>query len=202
MLLVILAAACVLSVPLRGGSLRRLGALRLRAEWAALGALAGQVIVLGVFAGGATWWHAVAHVGTYAMAGWFVWANRAIPGVLLLAPGGALNLAAIAANGGVMPTSAWAERVAGLNPTALFANSAPLAHPHLLWLGDVLPVPLPLGLSNVLSVGDLLIYAGALVLLQHTCAQPPATAGRIWTSSPSATAVSSPSPKRMSSPPT
>ena len=169
MLLVLLAVACILSVPLRGGSLRRLGALRLHAEWAALGALAGQVLVLGVFADGAAWWHAVGHVGTYGLAAWFVWANRRLPGVGLLALGGALNLVAILANHGVMPTSMWAERAAGLEPTDAFANSAPLADPHLLWLGDVIPVPLPLGLSNVLSVGDLLIYAGALVLLQRTC---------------------------------
>jgi hypothetical protein len=164
MLLVLLAVACVLSVLLRGGSLRRLAGLRLRAEWAALGALAGQVLVLGVFAGGARWWHVVGHVGTYGLAAWFVWANRRIPGVPLLALGGGLNLLAIAVNGGVMPASAWAERAAGLEPTGAFANSATLDHPHLLWLGDVLPIPLPLGLSNVLSVGDLLIFAGALLL--------------------------------------
>jgi Family of unknown function (DUF5317) len=169
MLLVLLAIACLLSVPLRGGRLRRLGDIRLRAEWAALAALALQVAVLGVFTAGAAWWHAVAHVATYALAAWFVWANRAIPGVVLLAIGGAANLLAIAANGGVMPTSAWAERAAGLQPSDAFANSAVRDHPHLLWLGDVIPVPLPLGLSNVLSVGDLLIYAGALVLLQRTC---------------------------------
>jgi Family of unknown function (DUF5317) len=172
MLLVALAAACVLSVPLRGGSLRRLGTLRLRAQWAALGALAAQVLVLGPLSGGAAWWHALAHVGTYGLAAWFVWANRAIPGIALLAIGGAANLLAIAANDGVMPTSAWAERAAGLEPGDGFANSAPLAHPHLLWLGDVLPVPLPLGLGNVLSAGDLVIYAGALVLLGRVCVVP------------------------------
>jgi hypothetical protein len=177
-LLVVLAAACVLSVPLRGGRLRRLGGLRLRAEWAAFGALLIQVVVLGVLAGGAAWWHAVAHVGTYALAAWFVWANRAIPGVPLLALGGALNLVAIVANDGVMPTSAWAERAAGLEPTDVFANSAVLAHPYLLFLGDVLPVPLPIGLSNVLSIGDLLIYAGALVLLHRVCGEPRVRAGR------------------------
>ena len=168
MLLVVLAVACLVSVPLRGGRLRRLGEIRLRAQWAALGALAAQVLVLGVFTGGAAWWHAVVHVATYALAAYFVWANRAIPGVVVIAIGGALNLLAIAANHGVMPTSAWAERAAGLEPTDAFANSTVLAHPHLLWLGDVLPVPAPLGLNNVLSVGDLLIFAGALVLLQRT----------------------------------
>jgi hypothetical protein len=171
-LLIVLAIACVLSVPLRGGRLRRLGEIELRAQWAALVALALQIVVLGVFTGGAAWWHAVAHIATYGLAAWFVWANRAIPGVVLMAAGGALNLLAIAANHGVMPTSAWAERAAGLQPTDAFANSAVLAHPHLLWLGDVIPVPLPIGLSNVLSVGDLLIYAGALVLLHRTCVRP------------------------------
>ena len=143
MLLVVLAVACLVSVPLRGGRLRRLGEIRLRAQWAALGALAAQVLVLGVFTGGAAWWHAVAHVATYALAAYFVWANRAIPGVVVIAIGGALNLLAIAANHGVMPTSPWAERAAGLEPTGAFANSTVLAHPHLLWLGDVLPVPAP-----------------------------------------------------------
>jgi hypothetical protein len=84
-----------------------------------------------------------------------------------------LNLLAIAANHGVMPTSPWAERAAALEPSDAFANSTVLVHPHLLWLGDVLPVPAPLGLTNVLSIGDLLIYAGALILLQRTTVAPP-----------------------------
>jgi hypothetical protein len=171
-LLVAAAFACVLTVPLRGGRLSRLVDIRLRAQWAALAALVAQVLVLSVFAGGAAWWHAVAHLATYALAAYFVWANRSIPGIVVIAVGGALNLLAIAANHGVMPTSPWAERAAGLEPSGGFANSTVLEHPHLLWLGDVIPVPLPLGLSNVLSVGDLLIYAGALVLLHQTCASP------------------------------
>jgi hypothetical protein len=161
---------CVLSVWARGRSLRGLGALRVQATWAAFGALAAQVLVLGVFDGGAAWWHAAAHVGTYGLAAWFVWANRAIPGVALLALGGALNLVAIGANGGVMPTSGWAMDAAGLEPAgSAFANSAPVAGAHVPWLGDVLPLPLPLGLANVLSVGDLVLVAGALVLLHRTC---------------------------------
>ena len=64
MLLVLLAIACVLSVPLRGGRLRRLADIRLRGQWAALVALVAQVLVLGVFAGGDAWWHAIVHVAT------------------------------------------------------------------------------------------------------------------------------------------
>jgi hypothetical protein len=54
-----------------------------------------------------------------------------------------------------------------------------VADPHLLWLGDVLPVPLPLGLSNVLSVGDLVLYAGALVLLHRTCRRGPSASPQL-----------------------
>ena len=53
-----------------------------------------------------------------------------------------------------------------------FENSAPLAHPHLLWFGDVIPWPGPF--PNVLSIGDLLIYAGTLILL-HRISRRPAT---------------------------
>ena len=79
------------------------------------------------------------------------------------------TLAGRLAEGRGWPDDAAWSRLASLVPTAAFANSTVLAHPQLLWLGDTIPVPLPLGLSNVLSVGDLLIYAGALVLLHRTC---------------------------------
>ncbi|MDQ6728902.1 MAG: DUF5317 domain-containing protein, partial [Actinomycetota bacterium] len=49
--------------------------------------------------------------------------------------------------------------------------SVALAHPALLWLGDIIPWPGPL--PNVLSVGDCLVYAGTLVLLHRACARPP-----------------------------
>ncbi|MGZ4223650.1 MAG: DUF5317 family protein, partial [Solirubrobacteraceae bacterium] len=62
-----------------------------------------------------------------------------------------------------------AMRIAGMIPHAGFNNSDPLLHPHLLWLGDIIPLPLPSPLHNVLSIGDLIIYAGMLVLLHRTC---------------------------------
>lgn len=48
-----------------------------------------------------------------------------------------------------------------------FRNSMPVAHPVLLWLGDVIPWPGPM--PNVLSIGDVVIFAGMIVLLQRTC---------------------------------
>ena len=68
-----------------------------------------------------------------------------------------------------MPASATAMRIAGLTERAGFDNSALLAHPHLQWLGDVIPVPGPWPLQNVLSIGDCIIFAGMLMLLHRTC---------------------------------
>jgi hypothetical protein len=68
-----------------------------------------------------------------------------------------------------MPASAAALRIAGLAPSGGFNNSAPVAHPHLGFLGDVIPVPGPWPIGNVLSVGDLVIFAGAFLVLHWAC---------------------------------
>jgi Family of unknown function (DUF5317) len=177
-ILVFGALACLLSVPLTGGRLSALADLELRASWAALLAIALQVLIVTVMPEGSHALHAAIHIGTYALAAWFVWRNRRIPGVAVLALGGAMNGLAITLNGGVMPASARAMRIAGVALDGNFDNSAPVTHPKLLWLGDVIPVPGPWPLGNVLSVGDLLIFAGALVLLHRVCRQPPRSSAR------------------------
>jgi hypothetical protein len=51
--------------------------------------------------------------------------------VPVVAVGAALNVLAIASNGGVMPASAAALRISGIDNRAGFDNSAALAHAHL-----------------------------------------------------------------------
>ena len=85
----------------------------------------------------------------------------------MIGVGAFLNALAITVNGGLMAASRTAERIAGLHMRPGFENSAPLAHPHLLWFGDIIPLPGPL--PNVLSIGDCLIYVGMLVLLHRVC---------------------------------
>lgn len=169
MILFLLAAACLITVPISGGDLRRLGDLELRCVWAAPVALALQVLIITVAPGGNSSLHAAVHLGTYGLGGSFLWVNRRLPGVPLLATGAIANTVAIAGNAGIMPASLSAERAAGLVTGTGFQNSMPLAHPHLLWLGDIIPIPGPGPLANVLSVGDCLIFLGMLVLLHTTC---------------------------------
>jgi hypothetical protein len=157
-ILVLLAAVCLISVPLSGGHLSRLADLHLRCLWAAPLALALQVLIINIALSGNTSLHAATHIATYSLGGVFLWTNRRVPGAPLIAAGAAANIVAIAANVGTMPASANAQRLARLTTGNGFQNSAQLAHPHLLWLGDIIPVPGPWPLGNVLSIGDCIIY--------------------------------------------
>ena len=109
------------------------------------------------------------HLASYAFALWFVWANRRLAGVWMLGLGGLMNLAAIVANGGVMPADPDAVARAGLDVEAGFSNSAAVHSPKLAVLGDIWAVPSGLPLANVFSIGDVLLGAGcALILWQGT----------------------------------
>jgi hypothetical protein len=178
MLLVIVALACVVTVPLAGGNLMRLLDLDLRCTWAVLAAIVIQVGITTIFPSGDQGLYSTLHMLTYGMAAVFLISNRTLSGLWILALGGALNLIVISANHGVMPASSTAMATAGIPATQDgFANSALLADPRLSAFGDVIAIPGPWPLGNVLSVGDLLIFAGLLVLLHRACSQPqqPAT---------------------------
>jgi hypothetical protein len=170
MLMALLAGLLVATVPLFGGHLRALAHVRIKSFWLIAGALALQVVAISVVP---TWPRAVlvsAHLVSYVMAGWFVWLNRRVSGLPIVALGGALNAVTIAVNGGTLPASRSALATAGIHPVAGdFNNSGVLAHPHLAWLGDVIPVPASVPMANVFSIGDLLILLGLAYGLHHLC---------------------------------
>jgi Family of unknown function (DUF5317) len=160
--------ACLLavfaSVPVFGGRLGTLAALQLRCGWLLGAALGVQVLVITVQPSGDPALHRILHLGSYALAGAFVAANRRVRGLLFIGLGGLANLVAIVANGGVMPMSAAAGRTAGMTTEKGFANSAVLEHPVLAPLGDVFAVP-----GAVFSLGDVAILLGAAVLVHTAC---------------------------------
>ena len=170
MLILVGTLIAILLVPLLGGRWSGLAALELRAGRLLAGALALQVLVISIVP---TWPHAVLvalHAASYVLAVAFVWTNRRVPGVPLVAAGGGLNILAITANGGQMPASEAAVRQAGL-PVDVehFVNSGVLEDPRLPFLGDVFASPTWLPLQNVYSPGDLLLLAGACWMVHRTC---------------------------------
>ena len=163
MFLVAVVVLSALVVPLAGGRLGVLADLRLRRAWAIYVALG--LAILGVGQP-----RQLLLVAAYPAGAVFLVANWRVPGLLLAALGAALNLLAIAANGGVMPASPDALAAAGLPVDAPgFQNSTALVDPRLAFLGDVFAIPASWPLSNVFSVGDVLIGAGLAWGLQRVC---------------------------------
>ena len=99
----------------------------------------------------------------------FAAVNIRIRGMALLLIGLACNFAVIAANGG-MPASAEALRDSGQEDVLELLREDGAAKHHLMTeddvltlLGDVIPVPQPIG--QAISVGDAFMYAGLIWLI-------------------------------------
>jgi uncharacterized protein DUF5317 len=171
--------AVLASVPLAGGNLSALADLPLRRCWLAVAAIVVQVVVISLLPGGSHAVHAGLHMASYGLLAAFAWSNRRIAGVPVVALGGLLNFATIAANGGVMPAAARATAsLAHTRPQDEFINSRVLEHPRLQFLGDVLATPAGWPIHNVYSVGDVVIVAGVTVLVHAACGSRLARAGR------------------------
>lgn len=92
-------------------------------------------------------------------------ANIRIPGMALVAIGAASNLAAIVANGGYMPASPSAAAAIGRDAIVTYSNSVVMPSPALEPLTDVIVLPTWLPFSNIISIGDVLIGAGIVVVI-------------------------------------
>ena len=108
-------------------------------------------------------------LGSFALTFAFAALNRRLPGMTLIALGAFMNFVVISANGG-MPVSLDALDRAGLgNP---FEGGAVTKGAHhalddgsrLTFLADVIPIKVT---ANVVSAGDIVIWAGLLLLIQQ-----------------------------------
>lgn len=176
MIIIVAAALAVLSVPLTGRSLAPLGHLQVRRAWVVWACVLVQLPIT-VIPGISSTLGQIVHTLSFGLAGVFVWSNRQIPGVMIVAAGGATNLLAIVANGGTMPASEWAWRTAGFAPpTESFENSSIVESARVPFLGDVLAIPESWPFSNVFSIGDVVIVVGLTYLVHRTCRSAPTPA--------------------------
>lgn len=152
---------------LLGGRLAHLAELRLRGLWLFFLAFGIQVVAFpfaflpwttGESTAKALWLVSYGCLLAAAVA------NRRILGAQVVALGMALNLAAILTNGGRMPATPEAMEAAGLD-FAVKHNSVASADPALPWLVDRFAAPDWMPLTNVFSVGDVVIALGSVVLV-------------------------------------
>lgn len=101
-----------------------------------------------------------------------VLANVRLPGLPVVALGAASNLAVILANGGHMPASAEAYAAQGRTGDAAYSNTRVLEEPQLTWLSDQIALPSWLPLTNVISVGDVLIMLGVAIAIAVAMRRP------------------------------
>ena len=150
-----------------GGRLDRISSLRLRGLWLFFLAFGIQVVAFpfaflpwttGEDAAKVLW---LVSYGCLLVAAVL---NRRILGAQVVALGMALNLVAILANGGRMPATPEAMEAAGLSFAAKH-NSVAAAEPNVPWLVDRFAAPDWVPLTNVLSVGDVVIAVGAVMLV-------------------------------------
>lgn len=159
----------VLTVPLAGGRLVAMADVRLRMVPVLFTALFVQIAITAVFPDWNDALLRVLHLGSYVLLGVFLWANRRITGIPVVALGGALNVIAIAANGGVMPAGPAAARSAGIGATEEFVNSGVQENPRLLFLGDIWAIPEGWPFANVFSIGDVIIAIGVAIVIHAIC---------------------------------
>jgi hypothetical protein len=160
---------CLATVPLTGGRLSALADFKPARTWALWVALALQAAITFV-GGGPGWLYPAANIASYGFAFVFLWANRGLQGLWLIAAGAASNSLAIVVNGGVMPATRGALESAGLDASGSgFVNSTVVRSPRLAFLGDVFAIPEAFPLSNVFSAGDVCIVVGAAVVLYSIC---------------------------------
>ncbi|MGH2821163.1 MAG: MFS transporter [Actinomycetota bacterium] len=152
------------------GRFAALAELRFNRPWALIAAFAVQLVIFTTVPDELGLSLPLLHICTYVLAGWFVVANRHVPCLWLIGIGGALNLAAISANGGVMPAAPDAVAAAGIAPGASgFVNSAAAGGANLSFLGDVFSIPAGWPFNNVFSLGDMCIVVGLFVAMHRIC---------------------------------
>jgi hypothetical protein len=167
--LVVAIAVGILVGFLRRGSLKTLGDAHLRAVWVVF---LGVLLQLGSTAAERAdlRWVALGLVlSSFACVFTFASLNFRLPGMTLIAIGALCNFVVISANAG-MPVSREALARTGFSVDELKGAHHVLTDgSRLRFLADVIPISVT---ANVVSVGDIVIWAGLLLLIQQLMVGP------------------------------
>lgn len=148
-----------------GGRLQHLAEYPWRGLWLIWASLGIQIPLFSPLAEGLpTWAAASLHIVSYGLLVGFMALHRGV-GFGPMACGTLFNLAAIVANGGLMPVTqdAWQTAFPGMPHGG--ANSI-LGDERALWfLGDVMALPPWFPLTNVFSIGDVLLALGLVYVV-------------------------------------
>lgn len=179
MILVLALLLALLAAVLTGGKLRRLANLPLHAAWLALLGFGLQIYIIYEPETTARGWlsiHTLALIFSYLLLLAFVWMNRRLPGMPIIALGLLMNLTVMLANGGYMPITPEAVQRVGheyelqsTEPGARLKYTKDILLPReqtrLWFLSDVFVIPPPFPIPTVFSPGDAVLALGVWVLV-------------------------------------
>lgn len=155
-----------------GGRISRLAALDLRwAPLAILGGLVQAILFSGLFQPPADVGPSV-YVASTLLVLAFLIRNIRLAGIPVVVAGALVNVAAILANGGYMPTTQAALAVAGRSEDGGYSNSVVAGSPALEPITDVFALPAGVPFANVFSIGDALIALGAALVIARAMHRP------------------------------
>lgn len=178
--MVLVAVVLVVSVLagwLSGGRVRNLGHVELHGTWLVFTSVGLQLILGAITVLGGPGdvlgrpLLAASHLALLA----FIAANRLLPGMALVFLGFALNAAVIVANGAMPVASEALEAVGGVAEVDPGKHQLLDDDTALPWLADVIPVA---AIRGVVSVGDVVLAAGAGILIVGLMRRFPPAPGR------------------------
>ena len=173
----LLAYCALLSIPvgwLRRGRLRNLEQVPMKRLWLPIAAFLLEALIgpLTRLAPARLWLWALVLM-EYLLLGAFLWGNRALTPIRVLALGTAVNFLVISLNGWRMPVSRAALELPELSGLVSRIQNGTLAEyvlidegTRLWWLGDVLHFSW-IPRMSIASVGDLFLGAGVFWLIQR-----------------------------------
>lgn len=182
MILLIMVAIGFLIGLVSGGSLSGFSEARFRYVPLLLAGGLIQVIIFTEYIGSQPFVRTLApflYVGALAMGLVAIYLNRHIFGMKLVFVGALLNFIVITINGASMPGREESLRIAGTLDHIQDQHARHAAGENVQWpqitiadgdtrlafLGDIFPIPAGLPAANVVSIGDVLISAGAIIAI-------------------------------------
>ena len=117
------------------------------------------------------------YIAVYIIGVVFLFMNRNLPGLVLILIGVFLNFLVMSVNGGRMPVSA--EAAAAIDPMYVEAFKAALNETeyakHILltessrlkFLADIIPLTKPYPITQIISIGDVVMNIGIFNFVQH-----------------------------------
>ena len=119
----------------------------------------------------------IIQIAAYIILFWGLWQSLEFLEIKMVGLGSLANFVVIATNGGKMPVSSSAVASVGVPLTETGTHALLEEGTRFFWLADIIPLPPPYLFPMVISIGDILIVLGVMLLIQNAMLRDTRPAG-------------------------